>query len=96
MHLLWAHLWYMQIRSEAGKFDVSVEAPDQVIKLGSSRDMGYCKGTKKVRLASTLLMELTWHWRVCRAQSGELPGGDGTSTGLNASNGREVCSPPPT
>jgi hypothetical protein len=45
-----AWLWRAQIRSEGGKFDVSVEAPDQLIKLGTSRDMGFCKGTKKVRL----------------------------------------------
>lgn len=37
----------MQIRTDNGKFDVSLDAKEQLIKLGVSNDLGYCKGMKK-------------------------------------------------
>ena len=38
----------MQIRSEDGKFDISLDAKEQLLRLGSSKEFGYCKGRKKV------------------------------------------------
>lgn len=38
----------MQIRSEDGKFSLSVDSEQQVVKLGTSMDLGFCGAKKKV------------------------------------------------
>ena len=46
--------WHMisyswtQVRAEDGRFSVSVEAPEQLVKLGTSKDFGFCKARRKV------------------------------------------------
>ena len=36
------------MRSEDGKFDISLDTKEQLIKIGTSKDLGFCKGRKKV------------------------------------------------
>ena len=38
------------MRSEDGKFDISLDTKEQLIKIGTSKDLGFCKGRKKVFL----------------------------------------------
>lgn len=38
----------MQVRCEDGKFDISLDSKEQLIKVGMSKDLGFCKGRKKV------------------------------------------------
>lgn len=38
----------LQTRSEDGKFSLSVDAEQQVVKLGTSMDLGFCGARKKV------------------------------------------------
>lgn len=44
----------LQARIADSKFSMSVESEQQVVKLGTSTDMGFCRSRKKVGLCQTL------------------------------------------
>ncbi len=46
--------WDVQARVADSKFSLSVDSEQQVVKLGTSVDMGFCRAKKKVRLLAKL------------------------------------------